>query len=1473
MTLRITFAILLLAGGLFAQNPVGPQPLDTTTIAMHMLEPPVPPGGVTIGFTGAPGSSAKTVYYWLVSNFTVGNSTVGGPYPGFNAPTTLSVSNFFTVYWQPALGANSYDLLRTSTPTPPTGACNCAVATGITGISQVDQSNSLSAYTVTTFPPNSALLQLDAEAIGAGAANVHMLLKQNNVLVCDLSIGCGGGGGGSPPASPVTSIQTNADGVHFAAITNVAPGSALVSQGPSTVPAFQQKAIYDVRDSMTCNTPRGTQTGTNVTAQMSALINTIGTSQRATIRLIGASNPSDTCLVANLYYPPNISLNFSGGGALTLLTDSTAPSGGAIDAAGSTASFNANSSSCSVTVTPSSGGESYWLSTGFGFGGGALLTGQPSSTIASDIILFSPNFQSNINVSYLTDGWLVANVASGTRTFTFNYNGSTWNSCRAVAVSGTGVTPNLDGAGGSTQGFNSPMSSAAATFQSGSFLIGYGGQHNNTETCTAGGPFTQPAAPLGQVGTGGTDCMQYLASSSAGALTATQAISSAPTGLQWTYNVIGIRPGSATVAILGGVEDPDLHPIFYNANPGQGYVDFTGNLTDVAIHPEWWGASTLNAAANNNGPVQAAIFGAFGKNRTNPSGLNVYNKELVFTGPYQISAETQWYHVIGNKAARNRISCFNGGLTQIAPNLRILDGQSIAYTNFYNCTWTGTNTSTKPLVDLDFDGVTTPGDLAPQQINFYGNTFNGSGLVDSGVLISKTGGGAQGSNIYCRDGCLFEGFTGAGWQIGGNNTGRNAGRFYAQNALSIGVYDSDFQNCPLYGVANYGGGYIKIDNSSFECVSPWANYLPSVATAVDVYSEASQGPMQLNLVRSEDLQLAHGSVLDIRQSSNTSQAASWWNPGGACLPGGSLPLNYFFTGSDVGGDGALYQVTVHGTAFSGLCLQFASSGTGTTIVNLTQTIPGALTIGSFVAETVTQAVSGASGTLVQAPASTGTVTGSVTSGTIGVGDAVTQSVTGITAKVLSPAPTGSGNLLINNLSGTADSSHTWVDGTTSGVYTPSAAPTFSPANPTLILGVITGSPDGTHNWVGGTSGAVYVPSGSPANTANYTVNAYAGQQITIVGGTGAGEICGPINSNTATAFTCTASWSTNYSGLNVVNPDVTSQFIVEPYWAGGATTSGDFTFAKVNPVIVGGDTTDPTSSDCTLDRVTANAGYIQCGPPLSRLTNVSVTRADWMHGTGGFFSNTAINWRLDNITISRPYSITNPNSGLTWSIGNRNGTPTVFNGPNQNNPGTVPEIWTVGKFGGNLSMNDVGVGGRTYASMIGNSLVTSNFLNMLEVIGGTIGPPAPAFTTDANGNLFRVMGGPPLGAGIPGDIAFATGQSGSSGVTLADGVDRWLIKGATGHLFAKVDNTYDIGGPADNRPRDVNAARTGNFATSVVTPIVALSANITWTAGAGVPSAGSCTAANGGSLFSRTDGTPTTTLYVCDNSTHTWTAK
>jgi hypothetical protein len=54
---------------------------------------------------------------------------------------------------------------------------------------------------------------------------------------------------------------------------------------------------------------------------------------------------------------------------------------------------------------------------------------------------------------------------------------------------------------------------------------------------------------------------------------------------------------------------------------------------------------------------------------------------------------------------------------------------------------------------------------------------------------------------------------------------------------------------------------------------------------------------------------------------------------------------------------------------------------------------------------------------------------------------------------------------------------------------------------------------------------------------------------------------------------------------------------------------------------------------------------------------------------------------------------------------------------------------------------------------------------------------------------------------------------------------------------------------------------------------VCLSAGICWNSGKDAPAAGSCTRGKGGSLYTRTDGGPATTLYVCDGSTGAWMAK
>lgn len=105
-------------------------------------------------------SGYRLLYYWIVTTTAAGNSMPAGPFTISDAPSALNASNTVTVSWMPAVGGATYALLRTSTPALPSGACSCAVATGLTTTSRIDNAESLSAYTVTTFNPESEKVEL-----------------------------------------------------------------------------------------------------------------------------------------------------------------------------------------------------------------------------------------------------------------------------------------------------------------------------------------------------------------------------------------------------------------------------------------------------------------------------------------------------------------------------------------------------------------------------------------------------------------------------------------------------------------------------------------------------------------------------------------------------------------------------------------------------------------------------------------------------------------------------------------------------------------------------------------------------------------------------------------------------------------------------------------------------------------------------------------------------------------------------------------------------------------------------------------------------------------------------------------------------------------------------------------------------------------------------------------------------------------
>lgn len=137
-------------------------------ISFPLENPPQPVSSATVARTaGNPG--ARTLSYWIVTNTLIGQSSAAGPFWLTYAPNTMAGSQA-TISWAPVSGAVSYDVLRTLNGQAPQGACNCAVATGVTGSSTTDSSESLSAYTVAPVNVGSLAIVLANVALGPGTS-------------------------------------------------------------------------------------------------------------------------------------------------------------------------------------------------------------------------------------------------------------------------------------------------------------------------------------------------------------------------------------------------------------------------------------------------------------------------------------------------------------------------------------------------------------------------------------------------------------------------------------------------------------------------------------------------------------------------------------------------------------------------------------------------------------------------------------------------------------------------------------------------------------------------------------------------------------------------------------------------------------------------------------------------------------------------------------------------------------------------------------------------------------------------------------------------------------------------------------------------------------------------------------------------------------------------------------------------------
>lgn len=388
----------------------------------------------------------------------------------------------------------------------------------------------------------------------------------------------------------------------------------------------------------------------------------------------------------------------------------------------------------------------------------------------------------------------------------------------------------------------------------------------------------------------------------------------------------GIKVNTGQTLTINGTIKGSAVQLFYNALAAQGTVSIISRATQD-VYPEWWGASPAASAATNTPALQAAIIGAYGNTRTNPSGLWVSNRTLRFSGMYQINDELKVYHMIGFRWEGQ--TKFNSGITQTGVDKRIIDGQSVAYGVFNQLRFQTTvaQGNNKALLDINYDG-SQGSDLRPQNITFNECVFEGGGLAKLGVWLSKTN-GSQGDNIRFEN-CYINGFTFAGAILGGNgavpeiSTGQ-----YSFNAINVRYIGGDIQSCPNYGLASYAGNWI-VEGTTVENQTNDGSGIPT-QTGADFYFEAPQTQPVLRNIRSESVRVLQGPA-DIENVSNTYGGFIFaWESLSTPIAGSGSFLNQTVQGTHVGGDGKLYKVTVPGV-WGGANNQTATSGSLTTIV-------------------------------------------------------------------------------------------------------------------------------------------------------------------------------------------------------------------------------------------------------------------------------------------------------------------------------------------------------------------------------------------------------------------------------------------------------------------------------------------------------------------------------------------------------------
>ena len=231
-TLRL-LSVLLLAMACAAQTPV-------TLATSNAQQPSIN----TVAQTGATGTTQYC--YWVVAVYAGGKSGPAGPLCTNSSNSTLSSSNYNTVTFSaptsPLAAVSSYDLLRTTTQTPPTGACACAVSTAQSGSPLNDQSNTLSAYTVAT------LASVNVSVVGDNVTTSGVVLGKLLVNGVTTSFPTAAGGltaayfcGATTGSTTCANTATNGTARVIGGIATLASNSAVIS---AISPAFTSTTTY-----------------------------------------------------------------------------------------------------------------------------------------------------------------------------------------------------------------------------------------------------------------------------------------------------------------------------------------------------------------------------------------------------------------------------------------------------------------------------------------------------------------------------------------------------------------------------------------------------------------------------------------------------------------------------------------------------------------------------------------------------------------------------------------------------------------------------------------------------------------------------------------------------------------------------------------------------------------------------------------------------------------------------------------------------------------------------------------------------------------------------------------------------------------------------------------------------------------------------------------------------------------------------